>query len=329
MLIFEPGRASVRWYLISLEENGDEPVSGEFPFELKGGSFPMDIIALARKSREMAYVLEHGGRAFTQPVTEISPAIFEQLDSCLPVWPEKNGLTAHLIREGLRAFPDSKHYLLCETAFFNSLPERARFYALPQPWRERSLRHGSGGLSHACVYRTAGRPRRLVSIVLGDRPSVAAVLNGSPVETGAGFTALEGLPSLNSCGDIDPTIVLDLLRQGLSPTEARCLLSQDSGYQVFSSKVSSLAQVIAAEDLPRRMLLNGLVKAVGTMLSALGGADVIAVATNDPSAWGSFTAEFESRLAFLASSAHSPKFRTLPVSRADILRECVRSFLKE
>jgi acetate kinase len=305
MLIFEPGSDSIKWYrspdhpgfLYGKDKVVQPATSGEYPLS-SGNPAILKAPALDEDCAKIGYVLEHGAGEFQRPVTEITSASIERLNTCLPFWPDHNKITLQLVQNGFDRFPKARHYILCETAFFNALPEQARIYALPHEFQTKVLRYGSSGLNHQWIWKAAGSPQRLVSINLGDQPSVAAVLHGIAVETSAGFTRMEGIPSLTTCGDLDPTIVLELCSQGMQPEEIRNLLTQKSGFQIFSNG-SSLVEIITLEELPRQMLYRGLLKAVGSALAALGGVDVIAIAAPQPAAWDTFIEKLKEGLSFL------------------------------
>jgi acetate kinase len=65
---------------------------------------------------------------------------------------------------------------------------------------------------------------RVVSCHLGGGASVCALRDGQSVDTSMGLTPLEGLVMSARCGDIDPGIVLHLIRQGRTVDEVEDLL---------------------------------------------------------------------------------------------------------
>jgi acetate kinase len=328
MILFEPGLTTIHRYLESPagRQLCEIPLQTNLS-ELPSTVFPSDAVS---ETETIGYVLLNGGKSISQPVTRITAASHENFLTNPAILPDGNVVFSRLVREGLDRFPASRHFILCETAFFNSLPDRARYYALPLPWREDYVRSGCGGLTHAWAYRAAGSPGRMVSIHLDDHPSIAAIKRGSAIETSGGFSTLDGLPSLTGCGSVDPTIVIDLLRQGMIPARVRELLTQESGFQVFASGATTLAEITAREELPRRMLLNGLLEAAGSALAALGGADLIAVVSDGSAGWQPVIANLREGLAFLNDSFMGKnKLSLLTTLREDILFETLGSYFTQ
>ncbi|MDQ3398512.1 MAG: acetate kinase, partial [Deinococcota bacterium] len=108
--------------------------------------------------------------------------------------------------------------------FHATLPPQAYLYGLPRRFCGEGLRrYGFHGASHDFVTRAAarvlGRPRqelKLISLHLGNGASAAAVAHGRSVDTTMGLTPLEGLLMGTRPGDIDPGVLLYLLREGMS-----------------------------------------------------------------------------------------------------------------
>ncbi|MHC1783019.1 MAG: hypothetical protein AB9891_09740 [Anaerolineaceae bacterium] len=324
MIIFDLGQKAVRWYLFS--PAGRQ--RGEIPLHLDSLEPLLTTLpsGMLDKYKTIGYVLANGGESLIEPVTQIAAASVEEPFSGQAIRTDGGAVFSRLVREGLERFPDTRHHILCETAFFSSMPDRARYYALPQPWRERYPLHGCSGLTHAWAYRAAGSPERMVSIHLDNQPSVAAIEQGSAVETSAGFTTLDGLPSLTGCGAIDPSIVIDLLRHGMKPAQARELLTRNSGFQVFAKGALSLVEITDREELPRRMLLNGLMKAAGSALAAMGGTGLITVASDGSAGWQPVIAGLRDGLAFLKNGkTMNTSLTALAVCREDVLFETLGS----
>lgn len=320
MLIFDPGLKTIKWY--SAASAHIPEMCGEFHLASGAEAWPPELNSLFPRPLEIGYVLANGAGRFAEAVTEITPTVREELALCLPVWPEVNAATARLIENGLKRYPYARHLLLCETAFFSSLPERTAAYALPEPFYSGVRRRGAGGLTHAWVHRASGQPGRLVSIHLGDQPSVAAIRDGAAVETSAGFTALEGLPGLCTCGDIDPAVVLGLLEQGRPAAEVRSLLASKSGFQVFAPGTGSLEEIIDKEELPFEMLRRGLLKSTGAALAAMGGADCITVAADQPDRWQELIDQLKVGLEFLDGNV---PFFVLQAPRARVLLDTMKN----
>jgi acetate kinase len=144
------------------------------------------------------------------------------------------------IQQARQAFPDTPQVAVFDTAWFAALPAAARTYALDRDVmeRERIRRYGMHGISHQYVAgeaaRFLGRPAEELALVvlhLGNGASATAVLDGVPVDTSMGLTPLEGLVMGTRSGDVDPGVLLHLLRRGLTADDLEDLLNHRSGLQ--------------------------------------------------------------------------------------------------
>jgi acetate kinase len=235
----------------------------------------------------------HGGERFTHSVL-ITEDVLRGIKDCIDLAPLHNpanikGIVA--AREVLgMGIPQVAVF---DTAFHQSLPERAFLYALPYQFyrRHRIRRYGFHGTSHRYVayrYRQLrGIPREETNIItlhLGNGCSAAAILRGDSVDTSMGLTPLEGLVMGTRSGDIDPAIV-DFLsaKEGLSPQEVETLLNKQSGLIGISGLTNDMRELMAEarENNDRRARLAIEIfcyrakKYVGSYLAAMGGADAI------------------------------------------------------
>ena len=285
MLIFEPDPPRLH------RTPPDGPNSTE-PLEFGAGPALAGSLAQAvDAAAAVGYVLVHGAEVAAQPAVALTPELLGRLEACVPYWPITNRLTLDLARAVMARRPEASHILLCDTAFFAGLPPLAHTCALPEELRAHGVRRfGGDGLCYQWlarqVARIAGPHERMVGVHLCDNPTVAALLDGRPVETSRGFSPLEGPPSAHGCGDIDPAIVLLLCSAGMPVAEVTRQLAQTAGFEALLGRPGTLRDVLA-EASPRAELARGvlrlaLVKAIGAHLAVLGGADVLAFACDSP-----------------------------------------------
>jgi acetate kinase len=169
-------------------------------------------------------------------------------------------------------WPALPRTLVFDTPFFRDLPAEARCYAIPQDLAAELdlFRRGR----HGPVHRLGVRPGRCVSIVLAGETSVAALVDGAPVEVSCGVSALEGVPGETTCGDIDPAGVLYLVDNlGLTPEEAERALSLDGGLRGAADP--------ADPDSGPRLLIHRLRRYVGAYAALLDGLDALVIAGGD------------------------------------------------
>ncbi len=175
-----------------------------------------------------------------------------------------------------------------DTGFYAALPEVARSYALPQQLVRRLglRRYGFHGIAHQAMWRRWRQLRpeiaeggRVISLQLGAGCSITAIANGLPQDTSMGFSPLEGLVMATRSGDLDPGLLLYLLRtEKMSGDELDHLLNQESGLRGMAGE-NDMRKLLASNE-PAAQLAIALYcyrarKYVGAYLAVLGGADAI------------------------------------------------------
>lgn len=235
----------------------------------------------------------HGGEKFTQSVM-ISDEVMHGIEDCIDLAPLHNpanikGIMAarDLLGAGL------PQVAVFDTAFHQTLPEKAYLYALPYQFyrRHKIRRYGFHGTSHRYVayrYRKIRGIERdqtnVITLHLGNGCSAAAISAGNAVDTSMGMTPLEGLVMGTRSGDIDPAIV-DFIaaKEGLSTNDVETLLNKQSGLIGISGLTNDMRELLAEaeENNDRRARLAIEIfcyrarKYIGAYLAAMGGADAI------------------------------------------------------
>ncbi|MDQ2826702.1 MAG: acetate/propionate family kinase, partial [Actinomycetota bacterium] len=199
----------------------------------------------------------HGGHDFQGPLL-VDARVEAALDRLADLAPLHNPPAIEAVKALRRLQPDLPQVACFDTAFHAGLPAEAATYALPMEWNARwqLRRYGFHGLSHAYASRRAaelmGRPLgdlRLVTAHLGSGASLAAVAAGRSVDTTMGFTPLEGLVMGTRAGDLDPGLVLWLLRTGgLSTDDVAEALETRAGLLGLSCVSADLRLVLDAAD---------------------------------------------------------------------------------
>ncbi|HEY8293771.1 MAG TPA: acetate kinase [Micrococcaceae bacterium] len=242
--------------------------------------------------RELAAVghrVVHGGERFSEPVlinNEITRAI-ERLNPLAPLHNPANVLGIRAITE---KWPQMPQVAVFDTAFHRTLPEHAWRYAVPDSlYRNYGIRrYGFHGTSHEYVSRHAadflGIPRQEFNAViahLGNGASITAIRAGASIDTSMGFTPLEGLVMGTRSGDIDPSILLFLQRQGMDADALDELLNRDSGLKALAGNndMRSVVEAADAGDATARLALAiasyRLAKYIGGYHVAVGGAQAL------------------------------------------------------
>ena len=193
---------------------------------------------LAAQIQAVGHRIVHGGEKFTRSVI-IDEHVIKGIEECSSLAPLHN--PAHLIgiRAAIASFPKLPQVAVFDTAFHQSMPERAFIYALPYKlYREHGIRrYGMHGTSHLFVSREAAKvlnkPLEETNVIcahLGNGASVTAVKGGKSVDTSMGLTPLEGLVMGTRCGDLDPSIIYHLVHQlGYTLEEVNNQMNKQSG----------------------------------------------------------------------------------------------------
>jgi acetate kinase len=241
----------------------------------------------------VGYVLFHGGVEIEQEVTKVSERTMLAVEKACKYLPEENNITLRALKYFRKKFPYVPHFLFSDTAYFASLPKTASTYAVPNDLTMSGIkRYGGFGLCHSWAYEQAkklipgGEQLKAVSIYVGNRTNVAAVKNGKPEETSIGFTNLEGIPTMRSCGDIDPTIVFQLMAEGLSFEDINGLLTDKSGFSGLTDKNIEIKHIIddslgAELSEARDIYYYSIIKQIGSSMSVMGGADTLIVTSEN------------------------------------------------
>jgi acetate kinase len=194
----------------------------------------------------------HGGERFCAP-TRVDDTVEQTIESLAPLAPLHNPANLAGIRAARSLLADAIHVAVFDTAFHATLPPRARTYALPTELSEQYgiRRYGFHGTSHAYVADRAAEllgedleNLRLITCHLGNGSSVAAVEYGRSVETSMGMTPLEGLVMGTRSGDVDPGVLLLLLRAGkIDIAGVDRLLNRESGLAGLSGVGSDMRDI--------------------------------------------------------------------------------------
>ncbi|MGQ9557377.1 MAG: acetate/propionate family kinase, partial [Desulfurispora sp.] len=248
------------------------------------GISPADIGAVGHR-------VVHGGETFSSS-TVVDDHVLQKLEELSSLAPLHNPPNVTGIKICRQLLPRARQVAVFDTAFHQTMPEKAYMYALPYEYYQKyALRkYGFHGTSHRYVAGRAaemlGRPLqelRLITCHLGNGSSLCAVQGGCSVDTTMGFTPLSGLVMGTRCGDIDPAVVALLMeREGLTAAQVSELMNKRSGVlgvSGLSSDFRDLEQAAAAGHQRARLALDMFVysvqKWIGAFAVAMGGVDAV------------------------------------------------------
>ena len=234
----------------------------------------------------------HGGEKFASSVV-ITDEVMKAIEECNDLAPLHNPANLIGINSCKEIMPNVPMVAVFDTAFHQTMPEKAYLYGLPYEYYEKYKvrRYGFHGTSHDYVSNRAaqllGKKREDLKVIvchLGNGASVSAVDHGKCVDTSMGLTPLEGLIMGTRSGDMDPAIC-DFIcqKEGLTSAEMNTVLNKKSGVLGMSGVSSDFRDVEAAANEGNHQAAAALdafyyrvAKYIGAYTAAMNGVDVVA-----------------------------------------------------
>ena len=236
--------------------------------------------------------LVHGGEKFASSVV-ITDEVKKAVEECNDLAPLHNPANLIGVAACEKLMPGTPMVAVFDTAFHQTMPEKAYMYGLPYEYYEKYKvrRYGFHGTSHSFVSKRAaevmGKSYDEVKTIvchLGNGSSVSAVLNGKCVDTSMGLTPLEGLIMGTRSGDLDPAILEFLCNhENLTISEMLNILNKKSGVLGMSGGISSDFRDLnaAANDgneiakVTLEAYAYRVAKYIGSYTAAMNGVDAI------------------------------------------------------
>jgi acetate kinase len=244
----------------------------------------------------------HGGPRLTTH-QRITPEVLDQLRQCVHFAPLHIPMALQLIEEAQLAYPQTPEFACFDTAFHRTMPEAASRFALPRALYDQGVRrYGFHGLSYESIVYQLGPeqlgpeqlgdelPERTVIAHLGSGASLAAVRAGRSVDTSMGLTPTGGIPMATRTGDLDPGVILYLLRQEHATVDSavdsvEALLNHDSGLKALSGGKADVRDLEAAADagdseaqLALAVFCSRIAQTIAAYTAVLGGLDLLVFA---------------------------------------------------
>jgi acetate kinase len=191
-----------------------------------------------------------------------------------------------LITSAQTIFPSAAHFACFDDAFHQTIPEEASHFPLPQRYFDAGIRrYGFHGLSYeSLVYHFGAQlPERAIFAHLGNGASLCALRDGASIDTTMGLTPTGGIPMSTRSGDLDPGVLLYLLRhEKLGLNELEELLNHQSGLFALSageSDVKALEELARTDHPQATLALNvfavAVRKVIGAYIALLAGVDLL------------------------------------------------------
>ncbi|MDB4293395.1 acetate kinase [Maribacter sp.] len=236
----------------------------------------------------VAHRVVHGGNRFNLP-TRIDETVLAEIERLSILAPLHNPANATGIKVAIDIFKNALQVAVFDTAFHQTLPEKAFRYAIPTALADdNNIRvYGFHGTSHKYVSEKAiaylqKSSSKIISIHLGNGCSMTAIKNGKSMDHSLGFSPTNGLIMGTRSGDIDQAVIFYLMDSvGFSAEEVNQLLQKQSGllgltgYSDLREIQKEAAQGNKECQLALEMTAYRIKKFIGNYIAVLNGIDAV------------------------------------------------------
>lgn len=296
-------RIGIDGRLVYQPTNGEKEVT-EAPMPTHTEAIKMVLDALVNEKTGVLKSLDeveaighrvlHGGAKISDSCI-INDEVISVIEECCDLGPLHNPANLMGIRACMELMPGKPNVAVFDTAFHQTMPEKAYMYAIPKKYYDeyKVRKYGFHGTSHRFVSKETIKflgldPENSKVIVahLGNGSSISAVVNGKCVDTSMGLTPLQGLVMGTRSGDLDPERVLEFIcaKENIDVKEMVRILNKESGLLGLSNGLSSDFRDLneaaegGNEDAKRAVdcLCYSIIKYIGSYVAAMNGVDAIA-----------------------------------------------------
>jgi acetate kinase len=223
----------------------------------------------------------------------ITPELIDEIERYVDFAPLHTPIAVFIMRESLRLFPGTPNFACLDTWFHRTMPEVARDLPIPQEYAAMGVRrYGAHGISYeSIIYQLEPQvPEKLIVAHLGNGASICAIRNGASIDTSMGLTPTGGIISATRTGDIDPGVLLFILRKIAAKTPSakeaadklETVVSEQSGLlggSGISSDMRDLRNAIEKGNAQVRLAVDLFVRSIrkfiGAYIAELGGLDML------------------------------------------------------
>ena len=223
----------------------------------------------------------------------ITPDLIDEMERYTAFAPLHTPIAVYIMREALRIFPAVPNFVCLDSYFHRTMPEVVSHMPIPEEYSAMGVRRfGAHGISYeSIVYQLQPEvPEKLIVAHLGNGASITAIRNGKCVDTSMGLTPTGGLISGTRTGDIDPGVLLFILRK-IAETAENAPAAADQlevvaakkagllGVSGLSNDMRDLREAIGQGNAKARLAVDKFVwtirKWIGSFVAELGGLDML------------------------------------------------------
>ncbi len=283
----------------------------------------------------VGYRIVHGGPRHIEP-ERVTPELRNDLEELTGLAPDHMPDQLAVIAAVSKALPRLPGVACFDTAFHRTMPRVAQLYGLTrQLAAEGVIRYGFHGLSYAYIVselrREGALPPRLIVAHLGNGSSMAAIRDGESIDTSMGLTPTGGFTMSNRSGDLDPGVVLHLMRaRGMSAEEVNRLVTKEGGLKGLSGFSSDMQELVQASPANKaaaeavEVYCYQARKFLGAFAAALGGLDLLVFTGGI----GENSAEVRERIAQGLTALGNPPVRVMKTNEELTIARGTRAVLQ-
>ena len=284
ILAINGGSSSLKYGAFTIGEDWVETLVSGAIETAHDHSFDEIVAKLGRSPDAVGHRIVHGGSRLFRP-TLIDDGVLADLEAACAFAPLHGPAALDLIAAARHRYPGTPQIACFDTGFHEHLPAIAAVLPIPKTLQATGIRrYGFHGLSCQSIVRQLGvkLPSRLVIAHLGSGASVTAVLDGASVDTSMGLTPSGGVVMATRSGDLDPGLLLFLLREhGMTACQLEELLDRQSGLLGISDRsadlrtLRELAPSVPDARLAIDIFCRSVAKQIAAMIASLGGLDLL------------------------------------------------------
>ena len=223
----------------------------------------------------------------------VTPALIDEIESYTDFAPLHTPIAVYIMREALRLFPGTPNFAVLDTYFHRTMPEVVTHMPIPEQYSAMGVRrYGYHGISYeSIVYQLEPNvPEKLIVAHLGNGASISAIRNGKCLDTSMGLTPTGGIISGTRTGDIDPGVLLFILRKiavtaetaASAADQLEAVVSKNAGLlgvSNLSNDMRDLREAIKAGNAKARLAVDKftwtIAKWIGSYVAELNGLDML------------------------------------------------------
>ncbi|MGH9605274.1 MAG: acetate/propionate family kinase [Terracidiphilus sp.] len=223
----------------------------------------------------------------------ITPELIDEMERYASFAPLHTPIAIYIMREALRLFPGIPNLVCLDSYFHRTMPEVVTHMPIPEEYSAMGVRrYGAHGISYeSIIYQLKPDvPEKLIVAHLGNGASIAAIRSGQCLDTSMGLTPTGGIVSATRTGDIDPGVLLFILRKIAETAESASAAADELevvankkagllGMSGLSNDMRDLREAIEQGNAKARLAVDKfcwtIARWIGSYFAELGGLDML------------------------------------------------------